>query len=434
MHDIIIVGGGVSGLYAALQIKKKRPTWSIVVLEKAPELGGRAGVVPFHGVPVLPGAGIGRYPYDKKLLALCHSLGIATHKFGKETAYSSDIPFPEDLKKALQEVRQGYRPEGRHRGQTFRQVALSILGPERYANFQRTAGYTDWEQEDPEEAIRTIPVDDDGWEWSHVVGIPWDQVLDAMASKIGRRSIFVGQEVVSLEPITSAAGNIHPPVRHTRKRSTNAAGYRLQTQQGRVWTTRRLILSTDIAGIKRLLPEASRVDSPFKDIVGQPFLRVYAHFPKESAEVMARLLPKTTVVGTQLFKLIPMDAAKGVHMIAYTDNAGAKHYTRNPEHLRNTPVAHRYWAREVERAFHLPAKTLEIDDLSIHDWPIGTHYFRPLDRSRYASRGQLLRKVQNPRPGLFVVGEGISQNQGWTEGALESVDKVLPDILRAVHR
>jgi hypothetical protein len=137
-------------------------------------------------------------------------------------------------------------------------------------------------------------------------------------------------------------------------------------------------------------------------------------------------------VATQLYKVIPMDAAKGVYMIAYTDNAGAKHYARNPEHL--LPASHDFWAREVERAFHLPAKTLKIDDLSIHNWTIGTHYFRPLDQARYASRGEFLRKVQNPRPGLWVVGEGISQNQGWTEGALESVDKVLPDILRAVHR
>jgi len=428
MYDIIIVGGGMSGLYAAYQIRKRRPSWSIAVLEKGSTIGGRAGVVPFHGVSVLPGAGIGRYPYDKKLLALCRSLGVATHKFDHPMAYSSDIPFPEDLKQALQEVRAGYRPEGRHRGQTFRRVAIDVLGAERYANFRRTAGYTDWEKEDPEEALRTIPVDDDGWKWSQAVGIPWDQVLDGMAKRIGASSIHPCQEVVGVVPSEGPEAEF---LVHTRK-----CGVRKTRKRGggfgeTIWTTRRVILSTDIAGIRRLLPEATRPGSPYRDIVEQPFLRVYAHFPGSSAETMARLLPQTTVVGTPLYKLIPMDAAKGVHMIAYTDNAGADHYSRHSGHLQNTPAARRFWAKEVEEAFHLPPKTLEIDDLSIHYWPIGTHYFRPLNKARYASRAAFLRQVQHPHRGVYVVGEGMSQNQGWTEGALESVDKVLPDILRS---
>jgi monoamine oxidase len=40
-------------------------------------------------------------------------------------------------------------------------------------------------------------------------------------------------------------------------------------------------------------------------------------------------------------------------------------------------------------------------------------------------RDAYLRYIQNPVPGLYVVGEGFSRNQGWTEGALESVHKIL---------
>jgi monoamine oxidase len=39
-----------------------------------------------------------------------------------------------------------------------------------------------------------------------------------------------------------------------------------------------------------------------------------------------------------------------------------------------------------------------------------------------------LNKAQNPVENIFVVGEMISRNQGWTQGALESVQKIINKI------
>jgi len=36
--------------------------------------------------------------------------------------------------------------------------------------------------------------------------------------------------------------------------------------------------------------------------------------------------------------------------------------------------------------------------------------------------------AQNPIENLFVVGEGLSRNQGWCEGAVESVEKIIRKI------
>jgi monoamine oxidase len=58
-------------------------------------------------------------------------------------------------------------------------------------------------------------------------------------------------------------------------------------------------------------------------------------------------------------------------------------------------------------------------------WKRGTHYYRPLAPG-YRDRDEFIRKAQNPEPGVFLVGECISKNQGWTEGALESVLAVAP--------
>jgi monoamine oxidase len=43
----------------------------------------------------------------------------------------------------------------------------------------------------------------------------------------------------------------------------------------------------------------------------------------------------------------------------------------------------------------------------------------------YNNRDDFIEKAQHPESGILVVGEVVSNNQGWTEGALESVKAVL---------
>jgi len=53
---------------------------------------------------------------------------------------------------------------------------------------------------------------------------------------------------------------------------------------------------------------------------------------------------------------------------------------------------------------------------------IGTHYFKlknNVDIDKY------LDELQKPYDNIFVVGECISKNQGWCEGALQSVNNIL---------
>ena len=39
-HDLIVIGGGIVGLSAALQAKKMRPKWKVAVVERDPFGGG----------------------------------------------------------------------------------------------------------------------------------------------------------------------------------------------------------------------------------------------------------------------------------------------------------------------------------------------------------------------------------------------------------
>jgi protoporphyrinogen oxidase len=61
-YDIIIIGSGMAGLYAAYNIQKLSPTTSFLILEKHKKqwIGGRTSNETFYGTTVVTGAGIGR--------------------------------------------------------------------------------------------------------------------------------------------------------------------------------------------------------------------------------------------------------------------------------------------------------------------------------------------------------------------------------------
>ena len=136
---------------------------------------------------------------------------------------------------------------------------------------------------------------------------------------------------------------------------------------------------------------------------------------------MREKVPGTTIVDGSLQKMIPMNPEKGVYMIAYSDNRRAVQWK---SHLENTERNRNKFARTMEKALGLAKHTLDIDDMISFYWNIGTHYYEPLTYG-FKSRKAFLEKVQCPRPGWYVIGEMVSMNQGWVEGALESVEAIL---------
>jgi hypothetical protein len=132
-----------------------------------------------------------------------------------------------------------------------------------------------------------------------------------------------------------------------------------------------------------------------------------------------------TVVPGPLQKIIPMDAGKGVYMIAYSDNANAA--SLKP-YLEDNPKNREIFCYLLEKALGIPNKTLDLLAMKEFYWPIGTHYYAPL-LNKYANREEFIRAAQNPEKGILVVGEVVSNNQGWTNGALSSVVAVMDHLL-----
>jgi hypothetical protein len=144
---------------------------------------------------------------------------------------------------------------------------------------------------------------------------------------------------------------------------------------------------------------------------------MYAAFSGVSAKTMQTAIKGVTVVGGPLQKIIAM--SDSVYMIAYSDNEHARTMLAMAKDKDGV-------TRLLERSLGLPPHALSIDALESFFIPAGTHYNDPGLPARTAPKA-----LQNPEPNVYVVGEAVSQHQGWVEGALESVDSVL-DMMEVV--
>jgi len=402
-YDIIIIGGGVAGLYSAYQIKKLAPKTSILILErdKRSWLGGRMNNEDFYGVSVVTGAGVGRKNKDFLLMDLCKKLKIKYTEFPITKNYAKTFT-PVDIGKIMNHLKREFKKE-KDSKKTFKQFALPILGKDVYDRLLISSAYTDYENEDAYETLYYYGFDDNYKPWT-ALNIPWRKLVDALAEKIGNGNIKASSNVVAINKLDECK-----------------CGFLVTLENGKKYSCKKTIIATTISSVKKLVPGADTPDSIYQQIHGQVFLRVYGKFSKYSSEIMKTAVPVQTIVPGPLHRIIPMNSDKGVYMIAYTDNDGAKKLKDN---LENTQKNRDFFCTLLERSLGLPEKSLHLTSILDFYWPIGTHYYEPL-RGPYKNREQFIKTAQYPMPGMVVVGEMISRKQGWSEGALESVNAVV---------
>jgi len=403
-YDIIIIGSGMSGLYSAYNIKKKSPQTSFLVLEKFKRqwLGGRTSNEIFYGTKIVTGAGIGRKDTNPLLIKLMNELNIKYGEFHSIMNYSK-LFTPVDIVKVIDRLKTEYKLHPEMHNLTFKQFFNKLLGDKLYKQFIISAGYTDYENADLYETLYNYGMDDNKGGWMGLY-VPWKLMVETLYKKIGKQHFKFSNNVV-----------------HVNKISENPCLFEIKTENGSIYHSNKVIIATTISGIKNLVPGANNKNSIYQEIHGQPFLRLYGKFNKKSSEIMKKYVPNYTIVPGPLQKIIPMDADKGVYMIAYSDNKNAIALKDN---LKNTPDNRELYCELIEQSLGIPENSLQLIAIKDFYWPIGTHYYEPLNPN-FRNRDAFLEKIQHPEKGMLVVGEAVSRYQGWTEGALESVENVL---------
>jgi hypothetical protein len=398
-YDIIIIGSGISGLYAAYNIKKMSPDTSFLILEKYKKqwIGGRTSNEMFYGTEIVTGAGIGRKKKDKLLHKLLDELGLKTPEFTIKPYYSTEFDHL-DVKKVIDHLKNEYK---KYKGPrtTFKTFAMGVLGEKIYNQFLLSVGYTDFEKEDAHDTLYSYGMEDN-YCCSKGFSVPWRKMVMKLADEIGQSHFKFSSNVSKIT-----------------KTDDSPCEFVIDTEEGKKYTCNKVIVATTITGLRKLLPNPI-----YNDIEGQPFLRLYGKFSKNSIPIMKEYVKGFTFLPGPLQKILPINPDAGIYMIAYNDNNNTLALKNN---LKNTEENRDMYCELIEKSLGIPTDSLHLIAIKDFYWPVGTHYYKPLNTAVYKDRDEFIDIAQHPERGILVVGEVVSQNQGWTEGALDSVRAVL---------
>lgn len=380
-YDYIIVGAGIAGLYAYGQLSNIYD--NVLILESSDRIGGRIGQDLFYDKLIATGAGIGRKSKDvifQKLLKECE---IEVKEFKIKKRWLTEMQ--ENESKQIVEHLQNSYDEKVHKGKTFKEYSILILGKIVYNKFIKHFEYTDMENEDVYETLFYYGLEDNNNDWIGLY-IGWNKLLDKMKP----RNYVLNHKVKNI------------------KKGTNS-----WCLDG-IYHTKNIILATTIHSVRKLL---KKHDTLYSQVESQPFIRVYAKFDTENALKMKEATQSiVTVVNNQLKKIIPI--SEDIYMIVYSDNTSAT-YIKN-HIIADDEKSRRWLCNKLKQVFNEDFEIISIRD---YYWEEGTHYYKPfLGDSNYEN---WVIKAQNPEKGLYVAGEMISRDQGWVEGALQSVDSLM---------
>ena len=326
---------------------------------------------------------------------------IPIKEFETQHKYTSSIHPPCEVKTTFLHLKKIYEKENKNKvmknHETFKQYAKNILGEDAYNHFIVCAGYSDYENEDVYDTLYNYNFDDNYNKW---VGfsVPWKILVDKIVTSLGK-SIINNTEVTKI-------------YKHDNY-------FEISTKNIKYYCEK-IVIATDIDAVKKLIHNISPNPSLYSQIKGQPFLRLYAKFSKDSIPYLKEKIQGVTVIPGPMQKVIPMNPDNGVYMVVYSDNNDAdyfKKYFKNNE--KNRTIINNL----LEKSLQLEGK-LHIENIKDFYWKNGTHYYAPLT-DKFKNRQEFIKVAQRPDKNIIIVGELISIHQGWVEGALESVNIAL---------
>jgi hypothetical protein len=343
---------------------------------------------------VVVGAGVLRAKKDKIPIGLLNILGIKYNISKHATDYI--LPFKVELKELFEKLKQVYSKDPtKYINNTFKQFAESVIGKKVYSQFRTQSGYSDYDKQNVHDTLYNYNFDDNYFN-SHIISVDWVALITKL------QEFLKGYKNFKI-------------IKNRTVKSIQYEPFEVITNKDK-YQCKQLICGTDITSFKKIFNNLpNNILTPYKKIMGQPFLLLYAKFSKDSTMIMKNYIKTFTIVNGVLQKMIPINSNEGIYLVAYNDNKNAiklKPYVKNKKFISNL----------VKTTLGIK-EDLEIKDMTHYYWENGTHYFTPY-RATYQTN-EFYKKITNPIKNLYVIGEMVAQKQGWVGGTLETVDKVI---------
>jgi hypothetical protein len=176
---------------------------------------------------------------------------------------------------------------------------------------------------------------------------------------------------------------------------------------------------------KHDLQEASEWNSYQRSMIDSveevPLHRIYGRFPAPKQKPWFHELPKTST-NADIRQFIPISKSKGIAMVSYSDTGKAAAWHQAA--YMGEKVLRSALLQQLHVVFPEFPKIPSPTWIQSHYWSAGVHMWKPGADSEKVSDAMI--QPYGADTPLYVVGECYSKHQAWIEGALETVDRMLP--------
>lgn len=414
--DVIIVGAGLAGLACGIALQKKG--LKTCILEKYGYVGGRVVTYSKDGHQWENGAG--RIAHNHKHVhALVKKYGLHTVSLGTDQLFiprgcTENDGYPNQFETQFAAILHQVRdlsPEllATH---TLEQILKSILGES--------------------EAIRFLEQ------------FPYRAEVSVMRADVAMNAFQNGGEMGSYEGYSVCVEGLTAIVNGLLKEYESLGGtIRMRhemieiaekngvTVKCKVGSKKEGFSETVVHGTKCILAlhaaalkecSSTRHFEVLKHLVMCPLLRTYGVFPSKQGKSWFTDLPRV-VTGNPIRYFIPVNPAKGVAMVSYTDADDASRMMRILDGKGEKTLG-AFILKEL-RALFPGRKIPDYSFFKSHPWTYGCTYWTPGSYSVEKLSSEAMHPDPVKMPSVYLCGESFSLRQAWMEGALEHADALL---------
>lgn len=407
--DIVVVGGGISGLYTAL--KCLHYGMRVIVLEKMERLGGRIRTV--HQDGRVFEAGAGRF-HEKHALVrqLIAHFGLHETRIQGAKSYIDDPNFQatEHIQRVIDYVRSHSIPREMLQQIPFLSLCRMVLGVHVASKVVHAFGYNaEFELMNTYDALRMFERDFSGNARYYTCKEGLSALVDSMA-----------------DTIKDMYGHIFTQTQVTNIKRTQQ-GFKVSAKDARgkprVYQCIAVVCAIPKGSLEELKFFSQDQRSLMNTVVPVSLHRIYGNFPVSHGKSWFYDIPRTSTK-THIRQFLPLDKKQGLAMISYADTDDADYWKRYAD--RGTNALKRQLLKQLHVTFPDVDSIPEPQWLNSYYWPAGVHMWKPgVDSQTVIPQVQQILGVDSA---FYIVGEAYAKNQAWIEGALETVESIFPSL------
>jgi cytochrome b involved in lipid metabolism len=409
MYDIIIVGGGISGLYSCYYILKHNPSLKICIIEQSGRWGGRIYTKYKDGLSFESGAGrfhsshsnlmqlLKEFKLNNKLFPLSKNISYFLKnkwiKNDKElmTTYKSSF-------KSLDDIWTFIFNNPPSNNSTLYEHCLKIgLSKDETECVKDTYGYlTEFIDMNTNNALDMIKYDfKNGTFYTLKGGL--QQLIDLLVDKCKEfgATMLLNTSCISLNRNTNVIELSNSQLINKIKANKIILSIPINSFNN-------LTITPPINWLKKYQPK------PYK------LLRIYAKYPSDWFRNMSKI-----ITDKKLSMIIPINPDNGLIMISYSDNINAQYWNN----FYDINILKNKLNKQLTKLF----PTINIDDpewISIEYWNEGCHYWEKNNNDKL-----IMEDINNQLGNnIFLLNEAYAHINGWIESSLIVANKYIQNI------